>query len=149
MHAQFVEWGEKSQLRRFLDVEFQLVIKWKLQPYVYFSVRIRIVSVFGLEEYARIKAVESFNKPGARCWRPGIGVHWYGDFLVNHGGGFCCGFVILLLPVCILWLEFVSYYQDTMNFLFSIGKWLISPTGYSSRGGFIWCSIRFLSCEII
>lgn len=105
MHAQFVEWGEKSQLRHFLDVELQLVIKWKLQPYIYFSVRIRIVSVFGLEEYARIKAVESFNKPGARCWRPGIGVHWYGDFLVNHGGGFCCGFVILLLPVCILWLE--------------------------------------------
>lgn len=49
MHAQFVEWGEKSQLRRFLDVEFQLD------------------SVFGLEEYGRIKAVESFNKPGARC----------------------------------------------------------------------------------
>lgn len=105
MHAQFVEWGEKSQLRRFLDVELQLVIKWKLQPYIYFSVRIRIMSVFGLEEYARIKAVESFNKPGARCWRPGIRVHWYGDFLVNHGDGFCCGFVILLLPVCILWLE--------------------------------------------
>lgn len=106
MHAQFVEWGEKSQLRRFFRRWISISYQVKVATiYIYFSVRIRIVSVFGLEEYARIKAVESFNKPGARCWRPRIRVHWYGDFLVNHGGGFCCGFVILLLPVCILWLE--------------------------------------------